>query len=237
MTPTLGYEEEAMRIQKREQGTRMPLLINEADFNLKLRVMGKNIDHTKEFLEKGTVSFELPSYEVPEGYRFVKARNSDQYRLITKMPDGSPITVYVVEVVFHHEITYPRRSCTQIMVWRTTDPRHDKAVRGLPQQFFSYLLNEHDIVVSDEEQTGAGRRFWHVMLEWAFAQGYHIYIADGTYNQNFLLYSVKDMDEFFERWDPFAWGHDRDVHSHRRAVISKLALDNIAPDEEHITDT
>ncbi|KAB7715720.1 hypothetical protein GBN32_00335 [Plesiomonas shigelloides] len=223
-----------MHRQKRELNTRMPLLINEADFNLKLQVMGKNIDHTKEFLAKGTAPFVLPGYVVPIGYQFVKARTSDQYRLITYLPDGSPITVYVVEVEFHEQITHPRRSCTQIMVWRTTDSRHDKAVRGLPQHFFSYLLDEHDIVVSDEEQTGAGRRFWHVMLDWAFSQGYHIYIADGTYDENFLLYQVKNMDEFFEKWDPFAWGKDKEVHLHRRAVISKSMLNSSIPDAEHI---
>ncbi|MCK8586352.1 hypothetical protein LNQ51_15995 [Yersinia ruckeri] len=201
----------------------MPLLIEEADFNKKLLVIGRNVIHTQEFLDKGTEPFELAGYTVCEGYSFVKSKHSDQYRLIARNAGGEPITVYAVEVIFRTDCAYPHRSCTQIMVWKTTDPRHDTAVRGLPQYFFEYLLNEHDIVVSDEEQTGAGRRFWQVMLNWAFQTGYHLYIADGT-QEDWPLFKIDNMDEFYENWDSFVWGHDADVHKHRRAVISKVDL-------------
>ncbi|MEG5888219.1 hypothetical protein UXP46_23570 [Enterobacter ludwigii] len=206
----------------------MPLMINDADFNKKLLVIGRNVVHTQDFLDKGVEPFVLPGFSVSGDYEFVKSRNKHQYRLIANNADNEKITVYAVEIKFHTEYVYPRRSCTQIMVWRTPDPRHDAVVRGLPQRFFEFLLSEHDIVVSDEEQTGAGRRFWQVMLTWALSANYNVYIADGTRatidSLNWPLYKVSNMDEFYERWDDYAWGNDLDVHPHRRAVISKLDL-------------
>ncbi|HIB8909710.1 MULTISPECIES: hypothetical protein [Citrobacter] len=206
----------------------MPLLINDADFNKKLLVIGRNVVHTQDFLDKGTEPFVLPGYVVPDGYTFLKAKNYDQYRLIAKNGDGESITVYAVEIKFHTEFAHPHRSCSQIMVWRTPDPRHDQAVRGLPQRFFEFLLSEHDIVVSDEEQTGAGRRFWQVMLTWAIQSDYNVFIADGTHGSlndlGWPLYKVASMDEFYEKWDQYAWGNDPEVHKHRRAVISKVIL-------------
>ncbi|MCK6936701.1 hypothetical protein L8T01_10905 [Enterobacter roggenkampii] len=35
------------------------------------------------------------------------------------------------------------------------------------------------------------------------------------------LTPVSSYAELEERWIAFAWGHDRDVHPHRRLVISK----------------
>lgn len=38
---------------QQNNGQSMPYLIPDADFNVKLKIHSRNIDHTKEFLEKG----------------------------------------------------------------------------------------------------------------------------------------------------------------------------------------
>ena len=83
------------------------------------------------------------------------------------------------------------------------------------------LLSEYDIVVSDSEQTGDGQRFWLRMIDWAFSMNYRISVADGTVGEEWHLTPVSSYAELEERWIAFAWGHDRDVHPHRRLVISK----------------
>ena len=107
------------------------------------------------------------------------------------------------------------------MVWRTPRAVHQRVISGLPQLFFQWLLSEYDIVVSDSEQTGDGQRFWLRMIDWAFTMNYRISVADGTVGEAWTLTPVNSYAELEERWIAFAWGNDRDVHPHRRLVISK----------------
>ncbi|HHA1287593.1 TPA: hypothetical protein ACOEFM_004360 [Enterobacter roggenkampii] len=50
---------------------------------------------------------------------------------------------------------------------------------------------------------------------------YRISVADGTVGEEWHLTPESSYAELEERWIAFAWGHDRDVHPHRRLVISK----------------
>jgi hypothetical protein len=56
----------------------------------------------------------------------------------------------------------------------------------------------------------------------AFTMNYQISVADGTVGESALT-PVNSYAELEERWITFAWGHDREVHPHRRLVISKKA--------------
>ncbi len=206
---------------QQNNGQSMPYLIPDADFNVKLKIHSKNIDHTKEFLEKGVEDFVLPEYSIPDGYRFVKSLKRNQYRLISTT--NAPETVYLVELIFREDIIFSKTTCTQVKVWRTVSEEHDIATRYLPRYFFSYLLKTYSIVVSDEEQTGAGKRFWETMIDWAFTAHLNVYISDGT-EENRPLTVVKDTDDLYENWDAFCWGKDRDTHTHRLLVISKEKL-------------
>lgn len=199
----------------------MPYLVPDADFNMKLKIHSKNVDHTKEFLEKGIEDFVLPNYSLPQGYRFIKALKKNQYRLITQ--NENPETVYLVELIFRKDIIFNKTTCTQIKVWRTVSEEHDSAVRYFPRSFFNYLLETYNIAVSDEEQTNAGKRFWETMIDWAFKADLNIYISDGT-EEDHPLTPIKNTDELYERWENFCWGKDRDVHTHRLVVISKEKL-------------
>lgn len=201
---------------------KMPYNIPDAGFNTKLSVTSNNIEHTTSFMQKGVSEFTLPGYTTPHGYRLVKSLYEDHYRLVTIGLD--PVTVYAVRLEFMDTIIPTRRSCTQIMVWRTVQPQYKTAVNGLPQMFFRFFLENYSIVVSDSEQTGDGRRFWETMIAWAIQEdGYHVYVSDGTQEDRPLTF-MTSWDDFYGTWADFCWGDDRECHSHRLLVISKDRL-------------
>ncbi|QTL41801.1 hypothetical protein HGO23_18765 [Xenorhabdus budapestensis] len=199
----------------------MPYLIEDVDFNLKLRLSDKNIEQTISFLENGAKDFILPDFVVPYGYRFVKSLKQDQYRMITI--SDKPETVYAVKLIFRRDIVVDKETCTQIMVWRTFSPEHQEAVSGFPRRFFRFLLENYSIIVTDEEQTGDGKRFWQIMIAWSMSVGYHVYVSDGGEIDRPLTV-VSSMDELIEKWDSFCWGTDADLHRHRLIVISQEIL-------------
>jgi len=201
---------------------KMPYNIPDAGFNAKLNVTGNNIEHTTSFMQKGVEEFSLPGYSTPHGYRLVKSRSDDHYRLVTEGQD--PVTVYAVRLEFMDNIVHARRSCTQIMVWRSVQPQYNSAVSGLPRMFFQYFLEKYSIVVSDSEQTQDGRRFWETMIAWAIQEdGYHVYVSDGSEEDRPLTF-MTSWDDFYGTWADFCWGDDRDCHFHRLLVISKDQL-------------
>ncbi|MBA5202188.1 hypothetical protein H2Y57_00530 [Pectobacterium aroidearum] len=200
----------------------MPLNIHDAGFNAKLNVTEKNVEHTTDFLQKGVGDFSLPGYTTPHGYRLLKSRSDEHYRLVTDTE--IPETVYAVRLEFMDCIIPDRKSCTQIMVWRTVQPQYRSAVNGLPQRFFQYFLENYSIVISDSEQTADGRRFWEGMIAWAIqTSGYHVYVSDGTEEDRPLTF-MTSWDDFYTTWADFCWGDDRDCHLHRLLVISKEKL-------------
>lgn len=209
------------KLQRRQVHADMPKLIPAAGFNRKLNLPSENSELTALFLAAGTHQFLLPGYEVKEGYQFIKLGKKQQYRLVTT--GGTPETVYLVELCFRNDIVAGQTSCTQIKVWRTTNDKHQSAVADLPRHFFRWLLDTYHIVVTDEEQTGDGRRFWEVMISWALAAGFYVYASDGGEPER-PLFAVQDMESFFEYWSDFCWGNDPDIHTHRLIVISKKEI-------------
>ena len=205
----------------RQASAIMPKLIPTAGFNRNLNLPSENNEQTKQFLIAGAQDFILPGYPAGKGYRFVKSIEKHHYRLIT---DGDvPETVYVVELRFRNDIVAGKTTCTQIKVWRTTADKHRFAVADLPRRFFSWLLDTCHIVITDEEQTGDGRRFWEVMISWALGAGFYVYVSDGG-KQDRPLFIIHDTESFFEYWSDFCWGHDPDIHTHRLIVISKTEI-------------
>ncbi len=134
--------------------------------------------------------FSLPGFMLPVGYRLLKSRYGDEYRLVTT-DDGKPYTAYAVKLTFHKDITFPSGAATQVMVWRTPRAVHQRVISGLPQSFFQWVLSEYDIVVSDSEQnTETGSGFWLRMIDWAFSMNYQISVADGTVGEEWHLTPV-----------------------------------------------
>lgn len=208
----------------REHTNVSPLRIDSADFSKKLGMYSKNSEHTEQFLVRGVADYHIDGYVPPANYRLVKSLCADEYRIVTT-DEGKPYTAYAVKLVHHHEITYPHNAVTQAMVWRTPSSRHYSAIQGFAKMFFRHLLDITNIVVSDSEQTGDGQRFWLDMLDWAYNSGYSLYVADGTKGEDWPKFPIRSLDELESRWLEYAWGYDRDVHPHRRLIISKKPLE------------
>lgn len=198
----------------------MPYLIEEANFSRTLEIGNSNYASTKEILIKGAKEYKLTGLAVTPGYRFVQSRTGEEYRLIYKTAIGW-YTLYAVKVELHAGITYPKTAVTQVMVWRAPSVIHKHILDSITQLFFINLLTRVKIVVSDAEQTVHGMRFWKRMLEWAFYTGYYIYLADGTKEEEWSKDPINSYDELCTIWESFIWGRDKDVHTHRRLIISK----------------
>ena len=199
----------------------MPRLIPEADFNIKLKMPSKNVDHTRQFLAEGVEDIALDGYALKSGYRLVKSLKKNQYRLVTTGDECE--TAYLVELFFRNDIVFNKVSCTQIKVWRTISSEHNAAVKDLAKLFFANLLKKYHIVVSDEEHTSDGKRFWETMVDWSFKTGYNVYTSDGS-EINRPLTAIQDMNDFYGRWDNFCWGNSSEVHRHRLVMISREVL-------------
>jgi len=204
----------------------MPELIDDADFNTKLNEIERNTTHTARFLEKGVEDFQLKGYSIPFGYRLVKAKTDNQYRLITD--SSQPVTAYAVKLVFYEHIVIGFQACTQVMVWRSIRPEHRRAVLDLPALFFAHLVDLYTIVISDSQHTELGRRFWETrIIESLSLPSMHVYVSDGTEGDRdglIPLSEVKSDHDFYKVWSEFCWGKIRDVHSLRLFVISKAKL-------------
>lgn len=217
----------------RERTYTMPLLIPSAEFDAKLLRTESNHTHTEAFLAKGVDDYHVPGYQAPHGYRFVSNRAKDQFRLIAL--GEKPEAVYALKIIFRDDIAYGQKSCTQVMVWRTSKAGHSRVLSGLASLVFDHLLSEHIIMVSDDMQTSDGRRFWMSRMSEALNAGYFVYMADGT-EETFPLHPITNDDQLYDSWcvDDVActsrpwkgdiWGHDRDVHTQRFLVISKTQL-------------
>ncbi len=194
-----------------------PRLIEDTGFNRKLNAPYSNREHTLAFLDRGTKPFTLPGYAPPVGYRLLMALNGKECRLLK-----DDITAYAVKIITGKFVVPGKQHCTQVMVWRTFLPEHQHALNDLAKLFFRWLLDTYDIVVSDSEQTGDGRRFWEYRIAEAIADpDYEVMIWDGTKEGNELMH-IDDVGQFVSEWSPYAWGTDRDVHQHRLLVISKV---------------
>lgn len=194
-----------------------PKLISDAEFNRKLNDPARNREHTLAFLDKGVKPFSLPGYVPPAGYRLLISRDEKQCRLIK-----DDITSYAVKIVTGNFVVPGKEHCTQVMVWRTFLAEYQHALNGLAQLFFAWLLETYDIVVSDKEQTGDGRRFWEYRITEAITNPrYEVMVWDGNKEEN-ELHVIASEAEFVSKWSPWAWGTDPEIHPHRLLVIARI---------------
>lgn len=199
----------------------MPRKISGTEFNQKLRITRRNVEDIQYFLTEGVSEFVLPNFALPEGYRLVKSRKKEQYRLISE--GERPETVYLVELRFRQDIVIGKTTGTQVKVWRSSAYNHVEIIKDLPRQFFINLLNSYSIMVTDEEQTDAGQRLWETMISWAFSQNYFVYASNGEEEER-LLGRIANMEDFYLNWMDVYWGKDKDIHPHKLVVISQSPL-------------
>lgn len=198
----------------------MPYEIRGASFDTKLNIRVSNVSQTLRFLECGVETFRFQDWLTPSGYALRVSKRADQYRLIHV---ETKETVYAVKLRFRTDIVAGRKTCTQVLVWRTNEPLHEHAVNGLAQRFFNFFIAQYNIVVTDEQQTPDGRNFWARRVAWSLRFGHYVYISNGG-EEDRPLTRVKDYDDFYPHWADFCWGKDPEVHTHRLVVISTEEL-------------
>lgn len=226
-----------MTTAKRE--TMSPLVIPSASFTDKLGDFDKNADHTQAYLNKGVHDYHIPGYVVPNGYRLVANADETQIRLVTV---GSEIeTAYAVKLIIRDKLIPNETVGTQVMVWRSLSMRHKDVVRDYASMMFDHLLDKYSIMVSDEEQTPDGKRFWEARIIQSIEMGYHVYLLDRTDIEE-PLYRVKGFEgnigarSFATLWHSVGWGGNKEVHRHRLFVISKKVLPETSLTETSIED-
>ncbi|EGC0267528.1 hypothetical protein H8U31_001278 [Salmonella enterica] len=196
-----------------------PRLIDSTGFARKLDIPSKNHEHTAIFMNCGTKHFTLEGYTPPFGYQIRCSSNGREYRLI-----AGNMTAYYVKLKESAHILPGMKHVTQVAVWRSDLPEHEAAVTGLPKLMFAHLLKHYTVVISDEEQTPDGARFWRARIRQAIsAPTQFVYAWDGTQEDAAPVY-ISNQEQFSEQWEDLMWGRDRDIHQHRLFIISGKEL-------------
>ncbi|EAP3462092.1 hypothetical protein EAN04_24530 [Salmonella enterica] len=202
----------------------MPRLIQNANFSVSLSSSEANANHTADFLVRGVEPFKPDaSWTDPEGYRFLRSLDGKQIRLV-----HGDTSVYYVKLRHAADILPGRSHVTQVGVWRSKQPQHYPVVNGLAARVFAWLLSQYAIVISDNEQTGAGAYFWSERITWAIAlPDQHAYFLDGSIEDAEPV-EITSTDEFEKIWNDarpgYHWGADADYHMHRLFIISGQPL-------------
>lgn len=201
-----------------------PKIIEGAGFDTKLSRKSSNIEHTAQFLARGTSAFSLENWIPPAGYDFRISLDRKQIRLI-----HSGETVYYVKLKNAADILPNIPYVTQIGVWRSQLPEHHSAVTGLAARVFNWLLINHIVVISDTEQTRDGARFWSERIRYAISYpNQHVYYWDGT-QEDAEPIEITDQDTFSDIWEGGKfWGVNPDVHPHRLLIITARLLNQPA---------
>lgn len=127
--------------------------------------------------------------------------------------------IYYNKLIINYDIALGCKPITQVLLWRTSDPRYKKIVRGLAEKvFFDYLLNNYNIIFSDNYQSVYGQRFWESCLLQA--------IDDGLYTYMYEQMSAKLVHltrELFESKKAEIWGEE-EKFAWILAIISKSEI-------------
>lgn len=195
----------------------MPFLIDDVDFSDLLKKPSTNKQTAKSFLAKYPRDYTIDDFDVPQGFRLVSVKSEKSIRLIDIRDRVEPRIVYAVDIILTGEIIN-NRFCTQVMVWAS--PTNEDMLIGLPRKVFNHFLAKYIIVVSDDEQTADGKRFWERRISNAFVDGNHVYYIDNEHSRE-----IQSVDEFFESFESIGWGKT-ESHKERVFAISKIQLLN-----------
>ena len=162
------------------------------------------------------------SMSIPAGYRFIRVDNriSSELFELALVSDTDKYVAYYNKIDLRDDLYLGRHRVTQVLIWRTSIPKYDNAIRGLPAAvFFEYLLRNYTVIVSDNEQTGNGMRFWQSRIYEALDLNSYIY---RYHLLDCHLEPIKNSDDL-ERMQNVIWGSDVD-HVNQLVVLSSIPL-------------
>ncbi|WP_194545523.1 hypothetical protein [Vibrio anguillarum] len=212
----------------------MPQLI-EAGFDMKLTMPSSNKTETAAFLDAKPKDFVLPDFAVPAGYQLVanspaKTEEGEVQTICLVYTGGSEAeTVYKVKMIVRNEPNayLPVKNCTQLIVWRQVSGPHGMVLSGFARTVFNFLLRSHNIMITDEQQTADGKRFWLDRMGESFAIAdrgvYYINLDELDQSMTPVVERIQTFDELMEEYVPKGWGTDEE-HRNRAFIISTQNL-------------
>ncbi len=109
---------------------------------------------------------------LPPGYRLVYRALDNLHFQIALLCDTSKEIVYLIKCEIWEDIYLNAKPVTQVLLWRTSVVSHRLVTSGIPEKIFSdYLLEQYNIIASDNHHTTEGRDFWVRQLGYALASG------------------------------------------------------------------
>lgn len=209
----------------------MPRLIPPAEFAKKLETLERNVREAGYFLEQGTVEYPVAEMDLPEGYRLLKARKvykgklgEDQIKI--RLVHGNEI-VYAVNLNVLDGVIKGKH-CTQVLVWRSDNDDYEDVLTGFARKMFDHFIEEYVVIVSDDEQTESGRRFWKGRISNALRKNRSVCFTDmNELDEDMInvLSPISSEQEFVDKWYDHGWGGD-EHYKDRLFVISKDQLTN-----------
>lgn len=213
----------------------MPQLID-AGFDMKLTTQATNRQETAAFLEGQPKPFRLPDYVVPAGYKLLASeatKHSDgiiqTICLIWTGGENAEIVYKVKTIVRDEPNAYlPTSNCTQLIVWRQLSGIHGSVLSGFARMVFDFLLRSHNIMITDEQQTADGRRFWLDRMAESFVMpDREVYYVDlDALNDDLVpvIERITSQDDLMGTYYPKGWGNA--VENRNRAFI--ISKENLA---------
>jgi hypothetical protein len=177
-----------------------------------------NKQEAKKFIAKYTVDYLVDGISLPENFELKSNRRKTIIRLLDRNDKNNPRIAYAVDIKISEE-TIGHRSCTQILVWAS--PNNEDLLIGLPRKIVNHLLKTYTIMVTDQEQTPDGKRFWERRISQAFKDKNFVYFLDKTSSDSQHL--IEDEDDFFENYEAEGWGDDK-LHKDRLYIISAAQI-------------
>jgi hypothetical protein len=159
---------------------------------------------------------------LPPSYKLIRVDGriaDDRFEIaLIELMTGS--VVYYNRVMIVGYLDLNAKPVTQCLLWRSYDFQHSKVLHGVAGDvFFNYLLEEYQVIMSDNSQTGNGQQFWLSQLSRAIYESLFVYYYD------VLSCSIKRIDsaEMLADLVDTMWG-EADDFSYHLAAISKIPL-------------
>ena len=202
---------------------------------MKLTTPSLNKKETAAFLETKPQAYELPNFVVPAGYELLANSPTQteegtlQTICLIYAYGPEPTTVYKLKMIVRNEPNayLPMKNCTQLLVWRQISGEHRAILSGFARTFFNYLLRSHSIMISDEQQTDDGKRFWLDRMgeSFAIAKQDVCYIDLDSLDDSMtpLIEKIENVDDLMEVYVPKGWGTGEE-YKNKAFVISNRDL-------------
>lgn len=197
-----------------------PQTIKRAKFTEVFNKPSSNKNEAKKFLEKYPIAYSVDDVILPEYFELKSNKAKTKIRLLDRTDKDNPRIVYAVDIKINQQVI-AHHTCSQVLVWAS--PSNEDLLIGFPRKIFNHLLKRYAIMITDQEQTPDGKRFWERRIVQAFNDGLLVYFYDTT---NQLLIAIKNSDDFFENYEPESWGNDK-VHKNILFIISATPISQL----------